>query len=560
METAKTTDPVTTEIIRNALIAAAGEMNANLIRSAYSPVIYEMKDCSVGIFDRDANLLGQAAGLPIFLGNLEETIRLTTDKFGIENYREGDVYLLNDSYLTGTHLGDLTVISPIFHQGDLVGFTASRAHWLDVGAKDPAFPIDTTEIYQEGLRLPPTRIYAEGTPQRDLLDILRLNIRTPIIMEGDLNAQIAAARTGERRYQTILDRFGRDTVEASAAEIFAQTAALDRDAVATIPDGIYRAEGFLDNDGHGNDPVHVRIAITIDGDDMTMDLSGSSPQVGGNTNCGRAQSVSGCRVAYKMLINPDVAVNGGTFAPLDVIIPEGSIFAATNPAACQFYFTPLGLLIDLVSKALGPVLPDRTAAAHFGDSMVSALTIPGAEFQIHPQANPGGWGASAEDDGESALINNVNGGLKSIPVEVSESIFPVFIHEYSLRTDSGGAGKHRGGLGIVKEYEALEANTHLTTWHDRSKMPAWGLNGGCDGKPPVVYYTTPDGKKTPCLKMNFEAIPVGTRLRVETGGGGGFGPPDERSTELIERDLREGYITEAEARRSYDLGSDLITR
>lgn len=543
-------DPITTEIVRNAFIAAAQDMNANLIRSAHSPIIYEMKDCSVGIFDRETNLLGQAAGLPIFLGNLEITIQHTIDKFGYDGIHEGDVFILNDSYLTGTHLGDITVISPIFYQGELVGFTASRAHWLDIGAKE-TMPIDSTEIYQEGIRLPPTRVVDRGVPQRDLFDILKLNSRLPLILEGDLNAQIAAARTGEARYQAILERFGRETVEAAARQIFAQAAELDRQAVAEIPDGVYTAEGVLDDDGVSPDPVHVKLTVTVAGDRMTMDLSGSNKAVRGNVNCGRAQSISGCRVAFKMLVNPDVPVTGGTFAPLEVIIEDGTIFAAENPAACQWYFSPLGLLIDLLGTALAPAIPDRVAAAHFGDSMVVSLLVSGKVFKIHTEANAGGWGGSQGLDGESALINNVNGGLKSIPVEVAESVFPLRIGQYGLRIDSGGAGQWRGGHGTVKEYVALVDDTRFTVRLDRSKLPGWGLLGGRNATPPQATFIYPDGTTKVANKVNATSLPAGTRVIVETGGGGGFGSPADRDPEAIARDLREGYVTPEAAVREY---------
>lgn len=544
------TDPITTEIVRNAFIAAAQDMNANLIRSAHSPIIYEMKDCSVGIFDRETNLLGQAAGLPIFLGNLEITIQHVIDKYGYAGIAEGDVYILNDSYLTGTHLGDITIVSPIFYRDDLVGFTASRAHWLDIGAKE-TMPIDSTEIYQEGIRLPPTRVVARGVLLDDVIEILKLNSRLPLVLEGDLNAQIAAARTGEARYQAILDRFGRDVVEACAQQIFAQAAELDRQAVAAIPDGVYTAEGFLDDDGVTPDTVQVKLKVTIDGDRMTMDLSGSNPAVHGNVNCGRAQSISGCRVAFKMLINPTVPVTGGTFAPLDVVIEPGTIFAAENPSACQFYFSPLGLLIDLLGTALAPVIPERVAAAHFGDSMVVGMVIAGRTYKIHTQANSGGWGGSQGRDGESALINNVNGGLKSIPCEVAESVFPMRIDRYALRENSGGAGQWRGGLGTIKEYVALEDNTRVMVRLDRAKMPGWGLLGGESAQPPKATFLYPDGTSEIRNKVNSMAIPTGTHVVVETGGGGGFGVAAQRSRADIERDLREGYISLETAQREY---------
>ncbi|MEZ4624578.1 MAG: hydantoinase B/oxoprolinase family protein [Thermomicrobiales bacterium] len=542
-------DPITTEIVRNAFIAAAQDMNANLIRSAHSPIIYEMKDCSVGIFDRETNLLGQAAGLPIFLGNLEVTIQITIEKYGYDGINDGDVFILNDSYMTGTHLGDITVISPIFYAGELVGFTASRAHWLDIGAKD-TMPVDSTEIYQEGIRLPPTRIIAGGVPDHDLIDILKLNSRLPLILEGDLNAQIAAARTGEARYQAILDRFGRETVEAAAQQIFAQASELDRQVVAAMPDGVYTAEGFLDDDGVSDDPVHVKLTVTIENDRMTMDLTGSNPRVRGNVNCGRAQSISGCRVAFKTLVNPDVPVTGGTFAPLDVIVEDGTIFAAENPAACQFYFSPLGLLIDLLGTALAPVIPDRVAAATSGIRWSFRCSSP-AKPSRSTQRRTLAVGEAAKESMARALINNVNGGLKSIPVEVSESVFPVKIAQYALRIDSGGAGKWRGGHGIVREYVMLEDDTRFTVRLDRAKMPGWGLLGGESAEPPKATFVYPDGSNEIRNKVNAHSLPAGTRVVVETGGGGGFGDPSERSRTAIEHDLHEGFISPNEATGRY---------
>ncbi|MGE5542022.1 MAG: hydantoinase B/oxoprolinase family protein, partial [Bacillota bacterium] len=423
-------NPVTVEIIRNALQSAAEDMNASLFRSAFSPVIYEMKDCSVGLFNEKAEMLGQSAGLPIFLGNLEECINTTIRMYGAEFFEEGDVLIMNDGYMTGTHLNDVTVFAPIFLDGRIIGYSANRAHWLDVGSKDPGESTDSTEIYQEGIRLGPTKIIERGRARRDIIDLIVRNSRFHEAAEGDMNAQISACLTGERRYKEVVARFGLDTVRAATVDIFTQAERLDREVISAIPDGTYEAEGCLDNDGQGDEPVRVHVKVIINGSEMIIDLDGSSSQTKGSTNCGFPQTVSACRVAYKALVNPQAPVNGGNFRALTVKAPPRSIFSAEEPTAVQWYFTPLGLLIDLIIKAVSPVFPDRVAAAHYGDSMCInfAGTDPrtGQPF-LTVEATVGGWGAFGGGDGQNALINNVSGDFKNLPVEVMETKYPVTV-------------------------------------------------------------------------------------------------------------------------------------
>ncbi|ADU51655.1 5-oxoprolinase (ATP-hydrolyzing) [Thermaerobacter marianensis DSM 12885] len=549
--------PVTVEIIRNALQSAAEEMNASLFRSAFSPVIYEMKDCSVGLFDEQARILGQSAGLPIFLGNLEVCIQTAIEMYGLDWFRPGDVICMNDSYMTGTHLNDITVFSPVFHEGELVGFTANRAHWLDVGAKDPGMSTDTREIYQEGIRIGPTKIVDAGVPREDVIDLITRNSRFPVAARGDLNAQISACRTGERRFLAIIRRWGLDTVRAACAEIFAQSERLDREAIAAIPDGTYFAEGCLDNDGVSDEPVWVRVTVTVQGSDITIDLTGSSPQRPGATNCGLAQTISACRVAYKALINPDAPVTGGTFRPLRVTVPPGSIFAAEEPAATTWYFSHLGLLIDLVQKALAPAIPDRVAAAHYGDSMV--VTFVGHDPErnapfFNLEATVGGWGAFEGGDGQDALINSVNGDFRNLPVEVLETKYPILVRRYSLRPDSGGPGRFRGGTGAVREYE-LQADGALYLWWERSRCPAWGLMGGGDGSPPQVIVWNPraDGswEEVRVLKANGLPLRRGAVVTCMTGGGGGYGDPFQREPARVREDVLDGYVSREAAARQY---------
>ena len=550
--------PITIEIIRNAFISAADEMNATLIRSAFTPIIYEMRDCSVGLLDAEHRVLGQSSGLPIFLGNLEVCTRLTEEMLGRETWSPGDVWIMNDSYFTGTHLGDMTVFAPIFHDDELRGFAASRAHWADVGAKDPGNPVDSLEIYQEGLRLGPVKVVSDGVLSRDVSEILCRNSRFPTAALGDLRAQIAVCWTGQRRFAAILERYGPGVVGAAREEIFKQTERLDREAVAAIPDGTYSAEGCLDNDGIDDEPAWVRVRVEVAGDKMTIDVAESGDATRGPINCGEAQTISACRVAFKVLINPEQPVNGGTFAPLEVRVRQGSMLAAKEPSPCAWYFSGLGLLIDLVIKALAPALPERAVGAHYGDSMVTMLSgfddDTGKRF-LDIEPHPGGWGAWQGSDGESGLINSVNGSVKDLPIEVQESKFPMRISHYGLRTDSGGPGQWQGGCGIVREYTINCEEAQLGVWFERSKTPAWGLEGGRSGQGPDVVVNPGKPDERHLLKARIR-LRKGDVVRCHTGGGGGFGLPSDRDAAAVREDIRAGLVTPDQAYRDYGVGTD----
>ncbi len=547
-------DPITTEIIRNAFVSIAQDMNATLIRSAYTPIIYEGKDCSVALLDEHGDVLGQSLGLPLFLGNLEICVKLAAEMFGWDAFQPGDVFYMNDSYMTGTHLNDSTIFAPIFWEGRRVGFASTRAHWLDVGAKDPGGAMDSHEIYQEGVRWGPTKLYENGKAREDMIDLLRRNSRFGDGLVGDMNAQVAACRTGEVRFKKILDRFGYETVVGAREEIFRQSEQLERAAVAAIPDGSYSAEGHLDDDGLGSDPVPVKLRVNIEGDQMTVDLQGSANQTYGPVNCGFAQTISAVRVAFKLLVNPDRPVDGGTFRTLTVKAPEGSIFRATEPAACQWYFSSLGLLIDLIPKALASALPNEVAGAHYGDSMVIYIagTDPrkGDTPYLAVEPTPGGWGAFASGDGQDALINNVNGGFKDLPVEVYENKYPVMLQRYGFRPDTGGPGRTRGGTGIYREYH-LEASAALYLWFERSVTPAWGLFGGKGAVPPDVVVNPDREDEKHLLKINAMPLSPGDVVRTQTGGGGGFGPCWERDPNMVLEDVIDGYVTCSGAQRDY---------
>lgn len=548
-------NPIVVEIIRNAVNSAAREMNSCLIKSAFGPGIYEMKDCSVGIFNRDAKLLGQSSGLPIFLGNLEVCINIVTDEIGLDGYHKGDVFVMNDPYLQGTHAADITVFAPIFYQGRLEGFSAVRAAMHDMGGKNPIGNADSTDVYQEGLRIPPVRLCREGELNEDVVALLSINSRYHTIMRGDLNACIAACYTGETRMGELFDRYGTDGVDAAAKEIFRQSEQLDREAVAAIPDGEYTAEGYLDNDGITDEPRLVKVKVLIKGDEMTIDLSGSSKMGAGPINCGEAQTIAACRVGYKEMINPDSQVSGGTFRNLNVIVEKGTFLAAEEPAPCGWYFTGLGLLIDLITKALAPVMPKETSAAHYGDSNV--ILFSGVDSRNRKQfgiceATAGGWGAFDGGDGQSGMINVVNGDLKNWGIEFVESKYPIRILSYKIRQDSEGAGKYRGGLGLERTYRVEnEDGCNLMLWVERSRTTAWGLFGGLSAKAPDVVVNPGTPQEKHYLKTNMLPLRKGDIVKISTGGGGGYGNPQERSKEALRWDIENGYLTEEHAKEVY---------
>ena len=554
MATATALDPITTEIIRSALNSAADEMNNTLIKSAYTPVIYEMKDCSVGLLDDQHRMLGQSAGLPIFLGNLEVVSRYTEQLYGRSAWHPGDIWALNEAYVAGTHLHDVTVFGPVFVESELVGFATCRAHWLDVGGKDVGSPTDSTSIFQEGLRIGATKVVDRGVLRDDVVDLFSRASRFPYPTRGDLFAQIACVKTGQQRLATIVNKYGLDTIKAARDEIYAQTERFERAAVMAIPDGTYTAEGCIDSDGVESEPKWVRLAVTIAGDEMSVDLTATDDQARGPVNCGAAQAVSAVRVAYKLLINPDHPIDGGSFRPLTVKVRAGSMLDALEPAPYEWYFTPLGLLIDLVVKALAPALPDLAAAASYGDSMVIGISgiDPRTEgpFLVY-EPTVGGWGAWEGSDGQDGLINNVNGSLKDVPLEVAETKYPVFMRKSAFRPDSGGAGKWRGGNGVERQYVLETDEALLALWFERARTPAWGLLGGRDATPPEVVVNEGRADERSFLKVNGFRLVRGDVVTTRTGGGGGYGDPRERDRSLVARDLREGMISPTVARDVY---------
>jgi N-methylhydantoinase B len=369
-----------------------------------------------------------------------------------------------------------------------------------------------------------------------------------------MNAQIAACRMGERRFREIIDKFGLDTVQNSMEMVFATSGALEQAAIAAMPDGVYEAEGYQDNDYQTDEPILVKVRVTVDGDSMTVDTTGSSKQRKGNTNCGRVQTLAAARLAYKFLICPEAGVTGGSFRTFDVVVEPGSIFAAEEPAACLQYGTHGMLLADLIIKALAPALPEQVAAGLPGDAWNVVMVGPDPHrpgLFVSAESIAGGWGGNAHWDGDGALIHFAAGDFKNLPVETMESKYPVIVRLYGLGQDSGGAGRHRGGSNIVKEYEITGDGVHLSLWFERTLTPQWGLFGGHDGAVPEVLLEPGTERERRQLKSNMLPLAMGERFRVRTGGGGGYGLPLERDPQKVREDVVDGYVSRHTAFETY---------
>jgi len=547
-------DAITTEVIRNAFYATAEDMSAVLNRSSYSPVIYECHDYGVSLYNEEVELLAQAPGTPYFTGGLEAAVQAVVDKFGLGNMKPGDVFAVNDTYLVGAHLNDVDIVSVYVHDGKPVAFGAIRAHWEDVGAATPGHPAGTTEIYQEGLRIPPVRIMSGGEFVTDMVDLFTLNSRTPKTLMGDLKAMVAAARMGEKRFLGLIERFGLDVIRQATREIFEATEAKYRAFISSIPDGVYRAEGCNDNDSVSDDPVYAHVTVTIDGDRMTVDTTGSDRQHAGNINVGLPSTKAMAKLALAFLYpSPTPEVNHGSFATVNAIAEKGSIFWSQEPVA-GMRPVPVMLLLDLILKALAPAIPERVAAGLPGDSWnweCYGRNPDTGEFWLAGESMNGGWGASRGLDGVSAITHSVAGDFRNVPIETQESRCPILVKYLKLGVDTGGAGRWRGGLNTIKEFKALE-DLNFQTHFERTKTPQWGLFGGHDGDIPGVTIYPPD-EESPfdVLKTSGMSLKKGARVVARTGGGGGYGNPLERDPRSVLQDLRNGYVTREAARTLY---------
>ena len=550
----RTVDPVTVEIIRHGVIAVTEEMKTNLMRTAYNLIIYEALDFTVGLFTAAGETVSIGLGLPMFIRGMAETVKAKIAHFGVEAMQPGDIYITNDGYITGSHLNHVTFTQPVFDGSDLVGFTCCMAHWPDVGGTIGGI---TTEIYQEGLQIPILRYQRAGVVNEDLVDIIRMNVRIPDRAMGDVRAQVTAVKTGERRFVELIRRYGRDAVLQSIAEIMDQSEDLARANARSIPDGIYEAESFMDDDGISiGTRIPIRVRVEKRGEEFTIDLSEVSRSVQGFYNSGTTTGVGCAQVAFKCLTSPtDYPINDGSFRGLTVTLPPGSVISAERPAPLRSWMSIPQTVIDTVFRALATAIPERVIAAHHADLVLAQMYGIGKDgrfFMAHVGPLGGGWGAKHNEDGVSATVCINDGDTHNSPSEQLEAKFPIRVNHYRLREDSAGAGRLRGGLGVEMCVEAISPIT-VSARTERSHCKPWGLQGGLDAEGNKVVLKTAGlwNEDVKNAKVHGARLLPGDAFEIRSGGGGGYGPPEQRRVDLIADDIRQGYITPSAAERDY---------
>ncbi len=548
-------DPITVEVVRNAVNAYADEMATALCKSAYNMMIYEVRDFCCGLVDSEGRMISQnQGGLPIFLADLGVAVKDGIERYGLDGFAPGDVVIMNHGQVCGQHLNNVVIYAPCFDKDKVVAFAASRAHWVDIGGMRVGFgSVETTEIYQEGIQFRSLKIYEAGRRNETLWQIINDNVRFPEAALGDLRAQIACCHLGIRRFGDLLHRYGWKSVEACIHAVWDSTEQEARAFISKIPDGVYEAESFLDNDGRTLDTtLRVKVKVTIDGDRVIVDFSQMNDQVPGPTNSGYSGGLAAARVAFKCLTQPHAPVNEGCFRPLELILPPGKILNAKSPAALGLWSIPLPTVIDTIFKALAPVLPEQIPAAHKGDMggcSISGYRPDGRRFLLM-NIFGGGWGGRPHEDGESASVSICQGDVRSAPIELQEIQYPFLIERFALRPDSGGAGYHRGGLGVDLTYRALQ-NCVANVNCERTKDPPWGLHGGKAGAINDATLIRTDGSERKLKKATGVALVAGDRLIFSTAGGGGWGDPRMRDRQAVANDVRAGYVSPEAARRDY---------
>ena len=545
-------DPVTLAVIQNGLTQVCNEMDLAFVRAAFSPVISEALDRSDGIYHRETGaLIAQGElGLPVFVGTMQfgtqEVIRRAKD------LRPGDLYIVNDPYLGGTHLMDVRFVKPFFYQGELFSWLANTGHWPDTGGAVPGgFSANATEVEQEGLRLPPVKLFKEGVMDEEILSIILSNIRIADQRIGDIKAQAAALTVGERRLTALLDRYGRDVVEAAMAELETRAEQQMRAKIALIPDGVYEGEAFVDSDGVVDEPLRIAMTITKTDSTLTFDMTGSSPPCRGPMNSVIATTRSSIYLAMKHIF-PEVPINAGTFAPLEILDPKGTFLYAEYPRPVSGCAAEVSQRIaEAVFAALTPAIPDLLFAAPAGTSGNFAVggqdPATGRGYVMY-LISGGGYGGSRDGDGISNGCSTI-GISKTTPIEIIEQRYPVLVEHYALHEGSGGAGQQRGGMGVAYKVRLRRGTARASFVMDHGRTGPLGALGGADGGVNQVVVERNGETYHPPHRSKDQDILIeaGDTITVRTPGGGGYGEPLQRDPALVARDVGRGYYTAEQA-------------
>lgn len=555
-------DVITLELVKNALNAAAVEMQATVERTAYSQIIREVGDASSSLFDRRGRLVAQATALPIQLAGSSVAVKEVLKAFPAHTMRPGDIFILNNPFYGGSHPPDLILTMPYFIDGELAGLGCNYAHHHDVGGMSPAsIPPLSTEIYQEGILIPPLRLMDAGAMNETLVVMLRDNVRLPEDLMADLRAQIAALRVGEERFAEVNARFGRAVVQAATDELLARSEAAFREAVRSIPEGRYEYEDYLDDDGFSPGvPIPIHVCVTVSGDEIHLDFSRTARQTRGSLNCPLASSLSAVYAVLKVIVDPHDAIpnNEGVYSAVRVTIPAGSLLNPLRPASVSSRPETQARIANVVMGALAAAVAERVMAQDSGQmavAMFSGTDPRTGKYFVKTEVGVGGWGGRSTSDGPDAL-DLVVSNLSNTPVEALEMGYPLRVDRYELLPDSGGAGRHRGGLGMLREIRAL-SYVNLAVRGERQSIAPRGFFGGRDGTPAKWLLTRAGGEpQTLACKQAGIEMKAGDVLTMITPGGGGYGPPGERDPRLIEDDLLNERISRAAAQRDYARRTD----
>jgi N-methylhydantoinase B len=557
----KPIDPVTLVVIQNGLQQVCNEMDLAFCRAAFSPVISEALDRSDGIYHGETGeLIAQGElGLPVFVGTMQFSTQAVIErarKIPLLSPKPGDVYIVNDPYLGGTHLMDVRFVKPFFYKGKLFSWLANTGHWPDIGGMVPGgFSANATEVEQEGLRLPPVKLYKEGKLDEEILSIILSNIRIADQRIGDIKAQAAALTIGEKRLTALLDRYGADVVEQAIEELKQRASQQMRARIRTIPDGVYHGEAIVDSDGVVDEPLVIRMKVTKSGEEMHFDMTGSSPPCKGPMNSVIATTYSSIYLAVKHIF-PDVPINAGTFEPLKVLDPHGTFLYAKYPRPVSGCAAEVSQRIaEAVFNALVQAMPGRLFAAPAGTS--GNLALGGYDPKrdrsyVMYVISGGGYGGWHGGDGISNGCSTI-GISKTTPIEVMEQYYPVLFEEYSLHEGSGGAGEHRGGFGVNYTIRLRRGEARASMVMDHGRSGPRGVLGGEDGGLNTVRVETAKGSYVPphLSKDQDIEIAAGDRLHVSTPGGGGYGDPARRDPAEIARDIERGYYTPEQVRARF---------
>ena len=548
-----TLDEITQSVLRHKFDSIADEMETTLIRSAYSSIVKEAQDASAAIFDPTGRTIAQAMAIPAHLGMMVPAVERIIEVFPAAEMTPDDVYLMNDPYDGGTHIPDITVVKPVFNDGSVVALGATMAHHQEMGGLTPgSLPPNATEIYQEGLRLPPLQFHDRGDVNETLVDLIEKNVRTPYTTLGDLRAQVSSVSIAQRRVGAVAAEYGNETFAAVVDRIIEHATALTRAKIAEIPDGSYTFHDFIDDDGVNiHEPIRIEATVTVDGSELHVDFEGTGPQARGPVNSVPSATLSGVYYVVRAITDPTIPNNAGCFAPVSVNMPEGTLVNPLPPAPVNARSLTVKRIVDVLLGALAEAIPEKVTAAGNGQLLSHRFSgIEDSEQWIYGEVGAGGSGARISKDGIDCIDTDITNCMNT-PVEATELSAPIRVRRYDLWQDSGGSGRQRGGLGYRKQFEMLTDDVTFTHRRDRHDFHPWGMQGGCPAPKCKTLIRRSTGEVESLPSQVTVHLDAGDVVDVHTTGGGGYGSPLERDVDAVKRDVEQERVSPSVAESDY---------